>query len=123
MLILLLLLLLQDGAFPDAVPFLKWCHRHGIATGVLSNADERYGDSILPMLGLGEDIRFLTFSKNVGYEKPNKEIFEAAMNQAEPWLCLVNPGSDDEDTLLKPEEVLHIGNDFKKDCEYRNNCL
>lgn len=115
------------GAFPDANPFLKWCNRHGIATGVISNADERYGDSILPMLGLGDDMKFLTFSKNVGYEKPNKEIFQAAITQAEPWLSLVNKSNTSmdgkDDALfdnsccppLKPEEVLHIGNDFKKD--------
>ena len=99
---------------------MKWCHRRGIATGVISNADERYGDSILPMLGLGDDMNFLTFSKNVGFEKPGKEIFQAAMKQAEPWLCLVNPDKDGDSfnpycPPLKPEEVLHIGNDFKKD--------
>mmetsp|Transcript_30109 Transcript_30109/g.56874 ORF Transcript_30109/g.56874 Transcript_30109/m.56874 type:complete len:350 (-) Transcript_30109:305-1354(-) len=123
------------GVFPDAIPFLKWCHRRGIVTGVVSNADERYGDSILPMLGLGDDMRFLTFSKNVGFEKPGKEIFQAAMKQSEPWLCLVNnfdrDNNNNDDPLdssknnnnspsspsppLKPEEVLHIGNDFKKD--------
>ena len=57
---------ISDGAFPDALPFLKWCQRQQIATGVISNADERYGDSILPMLGLSDDMRFLTFSKNTG---------------------------------------------------------
>ena len=64
-------------------------------------------------------MRFLTFSKNVGYEKPSKEIFHAAIKQAEPWLCLVDPGRN-EGTLdscppLQPQEVLHIGNDFTKD--------
>ncbi|KAL7531415.1 hypothetical protein ACHAXR_004024 [Thalassiosira sp. AJA248-18] len=107
------------GAFPDAIPFLKWCHRRGIATGVISNADERYGDSILPMLGLGDDMRFLTFSRNVGHEKPSEMIFQEAMKQAEPWLCLVKPDTDENSfnscPPLKPEEVLHIGNDFKKD--------
>lgn len=104
------------GAFPDALPFLKWCHRRGIATGIISNADERYGDSILPMLDLGEEIRFCTFSKNVGYEKPSRRIFEAAMKQAEPWLCLANSDNvEGSCPPLKPDEVLHIGNDFKKD--------
>lgn len=104
-------------AFPDAIPFLKWCQRRGIVTGVISNADERYGDSILPMLGLGDDMRFLTFSKNIGHEKPEKEIFESAMKQAEPWLCLVRDGGESPASCppLKPEEVLHIGNDFNKD--------
>lgn len=106
------------GAFPDAIPFLKWCSRRGIVTGVISNADERYGDSILPMLGLGDDMDFLTFSKNVGFEKPAKDIFQEAMKQAEPWL----PGEESPNPPLAlapkellPEEVLHIGNDFEKD--------
>ena len=64
-------------------------------------------------------MRFLTFSKNIGYEKPSKEIFHAAIEQAEPWLCLVDPvrneGTLDSCPPLQPQEVLHIGNDFNKD--------
>ena len=101
------------GVFDDAKPFLKWCMRHGIACGVLSNADERYGDSILPMLGLSDHMQFFTFSKNVGVEKPGKEIFDAAIQDAQPWLCLGNKRSDIKQ--LMPEEVLHIGNDYQKD--------
>lgn len=108
-----------DGAFPDAIPFLKWCLRRGIVTGVISNADDRYGDSILPLLGLADDMRFLCFSKSVGHEKPQKQMFDAAMRQATPWLCLVKCDSADDDGYvcppLRPDEVLHIGNDFKKD--------
>jgi putative hydrolase of the HAD superfamily len=102
------------AAFPDAIPFLNWCHRRGIACGVISNADERYGDSILPMLGLREAMQFLTFSKNVGHEKPNQKIFEAALREAEPWLCLGKADALEADPL-KPEEILHIGNDYQKD--------
>ncbi|KAL3795340.1 hypothetical protein HJC23_009513 [Cyclotella cryptica] len=102
------------AAFPDAVPFLNWCHRRGIACGVISNADERYGDSILPMLGLQDSMQFLTFSKNVGFEKPHRKIFQAAMQEAEPWLCLTNSNVMDAGPL-KPDEILHIGNDYEKD--------
>ena len=35
------------SAFEDAAPFLKWAHRRGIIVGVVSNADERYVDSVL----------------------------------------------------------------------------
>lgn len=101
------------GVFDDAKPFLKWCKRRGIACGVLSNADERYGDSILPMLGLSDHMQFFTFSKNVGVEKPGKEIFDAAIQDAQPWLCLGNKTRSD--MKLMPEEVLHIGNDYQKD--------
>jgi putative hydrolase of the HAD superfamily len=101
------------GVFDDVKPFLKWCKRHGIACGVISNADERYGDSILPMLGLLDHMQFLTFSKNVEVEKPHKEIFDAAILDAQPWLCLGNETRPD--IKLIPGEVLHIGNDFQKD--------
>mmetsp|Transcript_20245 Transcript_20245/g.31634 ORF Transcript_20245/g.31634 Transcript_20245/m.31634 type:complete len:309 (+) Transcript_20245:161-1087(+) len=102
------------GVFDDATPFLKWCKRHGITCGVLSNADERYGDSILPMLGLSDHMQFFTFSKNVGVEKPGKDIFDTAIQDAQPWLCLGN-NRIRSDVQLLPEEVLHIGNDYQKD--------
>ena len=102
------------AAFPDAIPFLHWCHRRGIACGVISNADERYGDAILPMLGIRESMQFLTFSKNVGWEKPHKNIYKAAIEEAQPWLCLGNSNVMDVEPL-KPEEILHIGNDYQKD--------
>ena len=67
------------------------------------------------MLGLGDEMKFLTFSKNVGREKPHGKIFEAAMEQAEPWLCLAEGEDASSCPPLKPEEVLHIGNDYTKD--------
>jgi putative hydrolase of the HAD superfamily len=33
------------GVFEDALPFVHWAGRHGVACGLLSNADERYGTS------------------------------------------------------------------------------
>ena len=96
--------------FPDAIPFLKWARRHGLVCGVLSNADERYGDSILPMLGLTHDeLQFQCFSKDVKIEKPDARIFMAAIEQGREFL----PSSDE----IHPSEVLHIGNDFVKDFE------
>ena len=96
------------SAFPDAQPFLRWAHRHNIVCGVVSNADERYGDSILPMLGLAEGLDFFTFSKEVGAQKPDPKIFDAALRAAEEWL----PKNND---VLHPCEILHIGNDYEKD--------
>jgi putative hydrolase of the HAD superfamily len=95
--------------FGDALPFLKWAQRNNIVCGVLSNADERYGDSILPMLGLTDGLQFQCYSKDYGLEKPDGRFFFAAMKQAEPWLT-----SDDP---LIPSHVLHIGNDYFKDFE------
>mmetsp|Transcript_18839 Transcript_18839/g.38668 ORF Transcript_18839/g.38668 Transcript_18839/m.38668 type:complete len:317 (+) Transcript_18839:179-1129(+) len=94
--------------FPDALPFLKWAHRNGLVCGVLSNADERYGDSILPMLGLTHDeLQFQCFSKDLRIEKPDARAFMAAMKTGEPLLATSEP--------IDPANVFHIGNDFHKD--------
>ena len=97
--------------FADALPFLNWAQRQGLVCGVLSNADERYGDSILPMLGLTHDeLQFQCFSKDLKLEKPDPRVFMAAIHAGEPFL--------QKDSLpCDPSEVLHIGNDFHKDFE------
>jgi putative hydrolase of the HAD superfamily len=69
-----------------------------------SNADERYGDSILPMLGVTFDVlHFACFSKDYGLEKPDARIFMSALKEAEGWIF------NTEDPLL-PGHCLHIGN-------------
>lgn len=96
--------------FPDARPFLAWASRKGLICGVLSNADERYGDSILPMLGLThDDLQFQVYSKDLKMEKPDARIFLASMDYGLPFLPSKDP--------LDPSHVLHIGNDFNKDFE------
>lgn len=96
--------------FPDARPFLEWAKRRGLVCGVLSNADERYGDSILPMLGLTHDeLRFQVYSKDVKMEKPDARVFLTTMNCGVSFL----PCKDE----IEPAHVLHIGNHFHKDFE------
>lgn len=96
--------------FPDARPFLYWARRRGLVCGVLSNADERYGDSILPMLGLThDDLQFQVYSKDVKMEKPDARLFMATIECGSPFLPSKDP--------IEPSEVLHIGNDFQKDFE------
>jgi len=99
--------------FPDTLPFLHWARRHGMVCGVLSNADERYGDSILPMLGLThDDLKFQLYSKDLKMEKPDGRVFMAAMNAGQSFLTTTT----NQDVVL-PSQVLHIGNHFKKDFE------
>lgn len=100
-------------AFPDAMPFLRWARRNGVVCGVLSNADERYGDSILPMLGLIDELSFLCFSKDLGVQKPDPRAFQAILKEAEPWL----PRGAVEHEELIPSDILHVGNDYRKDFE------
>lgn len=91
--------------FSDTLPFLRFAARNHIVCGVLSNADERYRDSILPMLGVTDDeLHFQCFSKDVEIEKPDPRFFAAAMKAAEYHL----PNSQSDP--LKPSECLHIGN-------------
>lgn len=122
-------------SFADAKPFLSWAHRQGLITGVLSNADERYGDSILPMLDITlDEVQFTCFSKDYQMEKPDSRFFLAAIQAALPWLLATQGnqqlatenylqsqgggiGSVDTDKICHPSEVLHIGNDFVKDFE------
>lgn len=90
--------------FSDTLPFLHFAVRNDIVCGTLSNADERYRDSILPMLGVTDDeLHFQCFSKDYSIEKPDPRFFALAMKAAEP--NLKNPS----DPLL-PSHCLHIGN-------------
>jgi len=89
-------------AFDDAVPFMRWAKRRGLQVAICSNETERYGDSIMPLLGLDEDVDFMVFSKMVGYEKPHPAMFRNVM---------VLGG------VSNPAEVLHIGDSLRKDYE------
>lgn len=42
------------SVFPDSQPFLRWLRGKGLKVGIVSNAEYRYQDVILPALGLNE---------------------------------------------------------------------
>lgn len=88
--------------FPDAIPFLRWVREKGITVGIVSNAEYRYKDVILPALGLnqGSEWDFGVFSGLEGIEKPNAKIYEIALERAGD---------------IVPEETLHIGDSLRKD--------
>ncbi|CAI0375823.1 unnamed protein product [Linum tenue] len=89
--------------FPDSQPFLRWARESGVLVGIVSNAEYRYQDVILPALGLhqGSEWDFGVFSGIVGVEKPDPRIYEIALERA---------GKD-----IRPEETLHIGDSMRKD--------
>ncbi|XP_042458257.1 haloacid dehalogenase-like hydrolase domain-containing protein 3 isoform X1 [Zingiber officinale] len=90
------------SAFPDSHPFLRWARQKGFKVGIVSNAEYRYQDAILPALGLnqGSEWDFGVFSGIVGIEKPDPRIYEIALEMA---------GN------IAPEEALHIGDSMHKD--------
>lgn len=95
-----------------------------LKVGIISNSDDRVS-SILSSLGLRvgpcrygissetcnldhparDDIDFVALSYDVGVEKPDQKIFDAARE-------LGAMGSD-----LEPGECLHVGDDFVKDVQ------
>ena len=91
---------------PDALPALDALRDRGLALGVTSNTPARTTDSVLPMLGLHDHFCFFASSSDLGVEKPDAGIFEAALERARFW-C----GAD-----LAPHEVLHVGDSFE--CDY-----
>ena len=111
-------------SFADAKPFLHWAARRGLVTGVLSNADERYGDSILPMLGITHDeVQFHCFSKDYQMEKPNTRFFHAAIQAAIPWLLSHQGQSHYQEHryLLQHHKSTSHNNDTTKGNHNNNN--
>ncbi|XP_008812446.2 haloacid dehalogenase-like hydrolase domain-containing protein 3 [Phoenix dactylifera] len=90
------------SVFPDSQPFLRWARQKGLIVVIVSNAEYRYQDVILPALGLnqGSEWDFGVFSGLVGVEKPDPRIYEIALEKA---------GN------IAPEEALHIGDSMRKD--------
>ncbi|KAL7131356.1 hypothetical protein ABFS83_13G192000 [Erythranthe nasuta] len=88
--------------FPDSQPFLKGLREKGIIVGIVSNAEYRYKDVVLPALGLheGSEWDFGVFSGLEGVEKPDPRMYEIALERA---------GN------IAPEEALHIGDSIRKD--------
>ncbi|CAL5371723.1 unnamed protein product [Camellia sinensis] len=70
--------------------------------GLVSNAEYRYKDVILPALGLneGSEWDFGVFSGLEGVKKPDPRLYEIALESA---------------GIIAPEEALHIGDSMHKD--------
>ena len=55
------------------------------------------------------ELQFQVFSKDLKIEKPDPRAFMATLERGKPFLPSGDP--------LEPSNVLHIGNDFRKDFE------
>ena len=81
-------------------------------TGIISNADERYGDAILPMLDLSDHLDFTVFARDVGAMKPDQRIFDVTLEKANIAREVLY-GADS--APIEFMDVLHVGNSFSKD--------
>lgn len=96
--------------FDDVHPTLERLRVLGVPLGGISNFDERL-PSILHELGLRDYLDVLTTSWSHGEAKPDASIFHAtfAALQASAGRTKLKPGVY--------EDVLHVGDDFKRDYE------
>lgn len=90
--------------FDDVQTFLDWASVR-YCLGLVSNNVDRLSDGLLPMYGLDEDLRFFVLSQELGFEKPSREIFAKALEEASAALGYP----------VRPEEVLHVGDNYQLD--------
>ncbi|KAI9489164.1 HAD-like domain-containing protein [Zychaea mexicana] len=82
--------------FPEVRETLIQLRQKGYKMGVLSNSDETVV-SVLEGLGLAQYFDFILPSCMVGYDKPDKRMYEKALQEAG----------------VRPEEALHVGDDLE----------
>lgn len=69
------------GLFPDSVPVLQTLAERGLRLGVISNF-EGWLRGMLGSLGIADRFEVLAISGDLGWEKPDRRIFEWALAEA-----------------------------------------
>ncbi len=90
----------QVEFFEHALAMLETLKQQGYRLGALSN-----GNADIHKVGLGHLMDFALNADEVGTEKPHPRMFEQALHH----------------TGLRPEQLIHIGDDPVKDVEGANN--
>ncbi|KAF2644864.1 haloacid dehalogenase [Massarina eburnea CBS 473.64] len=121
--------MLKDPALrTSTAPAWPW---NKTVVGIITNSDDRV-PSVLESFGLrigprrvgssaqrrveattDDDISFVVLSYDVGVEKPNREMFQAAEEMLKETLA--ENGEGVEDTNIEDYEKLYVGDEFKKD--------
>jgi putative hydrolase of the HAD superfamily len=83
--------------FPQSVRMLE--KLKGYPLGIVSNGQRVFSELELRQLGLYGYFRFVIFSSDFGYKKPDSRIFLAGASQLN----------------LRPEQILYIGDSFEND--------
>jgi putative hydrolase of the HAD superfamily len=85
-------------SFDDSIPALSMLHSEGYRLGLISNL-RRDMVQLCQRLGLAAYLDYFVNSAEAGAEKPNPEIFLAALEQA----------------AVAPEEAVHVGDQHRSD--------
>jgi len=85
-------------AYDDTLPALEELRRRGLILGLISNVAQDM-ESTYEEMGLNSYLAFKVTSSEVGCDKPQPEIFQAALKKAE----------------VKPEEAIHVGDQYDLD--------
>jgi len=86
------------GLFPDVLDTLTELKRRGLKLAVISNFDSRLVP-ILDGLGIGSFLSDVFVSSRIGYAKPDRRIFEAALRRHG----------------LRAEDAIHVGDSETND--------
>lgn len=86
--------------YPEVGEVLAELRRGGLAIGLISNWDDRL-PRLLDGLGLATLLDTVTYSQEVGAEKPHQRIFTTVLDRLD----------------LPPARVLHVGDRRRKDLE------
>ncbi len=88
--------------YPHIAAVLATLKRHGYRIGLISNTGRTWGRFLRPIqddLGIGKYFDDRVFSDELGVRKPEPGIFESALSHLG----------------LRPEEVVHVGDDLEAD--------
>ena len=84
--------------FDDVLPSLERLRSLGLTLGLISNMN-REGKELAESLGLAAHVDFVVTSQEVGWEKPNPPIFQAALQKAG----------------VGPDQAAHVGDQYTSD--------
>ena len=90
--------------YPEVVDTLAALRQRGLVLGVISNFDSRLVE-ILNGLGIGSSFQDIFVSSRMGYAKPDREIFHAALKRYN----------------LMPGQSLHVGDSERNDRKGAND--
>lgn len=89
----------QMELFGGVIEFLRECREKGIKICMITDLTARIQFEKIKFLNLDKYIDFIVSSEEAGAEKPHENVFSLAL----------------EKMKMKPEEVIVIGDDYKKD--------